>query len=81
MKKFALYVRVYGHTWTKMILASIELESPSYGDFWSNKINIGRAQVNPRGRFKGEPFNEVVWQKVVLLVEVNNVNHTNFFCS
>ena len=43
-----------------------ELESPSYGDFWSNKINIGRAQVNPRGRYKGEPFNEVVWQKVVL---------------
>ena len=43
-----------------------ELESPSYGDFWSSKINIGRAQVNPRGRYKGEPFNEVVWQKVVL---------------
>jgi hypothetical protein len=43
-----------------------ELESPSFGDFWSNKINIGRAQVNPRGRYKGEPFNEVVWQKVVL---------------
>ena len=43
-----------------------ELESPSYGDFWSSKINIGRAQVNPRGRYKGEPFNEVVWRKVVL---------------
>ena len=43
-----------------------ELESPSYGDFWSSKINIGRAQVNPRGSYKGEPFNEVVWQKVVL---------------
>jgi len=43
-----------------------ELESPKYGDFWSSKINIGRAQVNPRGRYKGEPFNEVVWQKVVL---------------
>jgi len=43
-----------------------ELESPSYGDFWSSKINIGRAQVNPRGQYKGEPFNEVVWQKVVL---------------
>ncbi|MDA7797793.1 BatD family protein, partial [Flavobacteriaceae bacterium] len=43
-----------------------EIESPSYGDFWSSKINIGRAQVNPRGSYKGEPFNEVVWQKVVL---------------
>lgn len=43
-----------------------ELESPSYGDFWSSKINIGRAQVNPRGRYKGESYNEVVWQKVVL---------------
>ena len=43
-----------------------ELESPSYGDFWSSKINIGRAQVNPRGQYKGESFNEVVWQKVVL---------------
>ena len=43
-----------------------ELESPSYGDFWSSKINIGRAQVNPRGRYNGESFNEVVWQKVVL---------------
>jgi len=43
-----------------------ELESPSYGDFWSTKINIGRAQVNPRGSYKGEPYNEVVWQKVVL---------------
>jgi hypothetical protein len=43
-----------------------ELESPSYGDFWSSKINIGRAQVNPRGRYKGESYNEVIWQKVVL---------------
>ena len=43
-----------------------EIESPSYGDFWSSKINIGRAQVNPRGQYKGESFNEVVWQKVVL---------------
>jgi len=43
-----------------------ELESPSYGDFWSSKINIGRVQVNPRGSYKGEPYNEVIWQKVVL---------------
>ena len=43
-----------------------ELETPSYGDFWSNKINIGRVQVNPRGSYKGEQYNEVVWQKVVL---------------
>lgn len=43
-----------------------ELESPSYGDFWSSKINIGRIQVDPRGQYKGEPYNEVVWQKVVL---------------
>jgi molecular chaperone GrpE (heat shock protein) len=43
-----------------------ELESPSYGDFWSSKINIGRIQVNARGQYKGEPYNEVVWQKVVL---------------
>lgn len=43
-----------------------ELESPTYGDFWSSKINIGRIQVDPRGQYKGEPYNEVVWQKVVL---------------
>jgi hypothetical protein len=43
-----------------------ELESPTYGDFWSSKISIGRIQVDPRGQYKGEPYNEVVWQKVVL---------------
>jgi len=29
-------------------------------------INIGRVQVNPRGNYNGEQFNEVVWRKVVL---------------
>ncbi len=43
-----------------------ELESPSYGDFWSHLIKIGQVQVNTRGEYKGEPFNEVVWRKVVL---------------
>ncbi|MEK9613169.1 MAG: BatD family protein [Flavobacteriaceae bacterium] len=43
-----------------------ELESPSYGDFWSHQIKIGQVRVNPRGEYKGEPFNEVVWRKVVL---------------
>ena len=43
-----------------------EMESPSFGDFWSQMINIGRVQVNPRGNYNGEQFNEVVWRKVVL---------------
>jgi hypothetical protein len=43
-----------------------ELESPSYGDFWSHLIKIGQVRVNTRGEHKGEPFNEVVWRKVVL---------------
>jgi hypothetical protein len=43
-----------------------ELESPSYGDFWSHLIKIGQVRVNTRGEYKGEPFNEVVWRKVVL---------------
>ena len=43
-----------------------ELESPSYGDFWSHLIKIGRAEINMRGSFKGEPYNEVIWRKAVL---------------
>ena len=43
-----------------------ELESPSYGDFWSHLIKIGQVRVNTRGEYKGEPFNDVVWRKVVL---------------
>lgn len=43
-----------------------ELESPSYADFWSHLINIPRAEINMRGTFKGEPYNEVVWRKAVL---------------
>jgi|TARA_B110000285_G_scaffold235613_1_gene318718 hypothetical protein len=43
-----------------------ELESPGYGDFWSHLIKIGQVSVNTRGEYKGEPFNEVVWRKVVL---------------
>jgi len=42
------------------------MESPTFGDFWSQMINIGRVQVNPRGNYNGEQFNEVVWRKVVL---------------
>ena len=43
-----------------------ELEAPSYGDFWSHLIKIGRAEINMRGSYKGEPYNEVVWRKAVL---------------
>lgn len=43
-----------------------ELESPSYGDFWSHLINIPRAEINMRGSYKGEPYNEVIWRKAVL---------------
>ena len=43
-----------------------ELETPSYGDFWSHLIKIGRAEINMRGSFKGESYNEVVWRKAVL---------------
>ena len=43
-----------------------ELESPSYGDFWSHLIKIGRAEINMRGSFKGEPYNEVIWRKAIL---------------
>ena len=43
-----------------------ELESPSYGDFWSHLIKIGRAEINMRGSYKGESYNEVVWRKAVL---------------
>lgn len=43
-----------------------ELESPSYADFWSHLINIPRAEINMRGTYKGEPYNEVVWRKAVL---------------
>jgi hypothetical protein len=43
-----------------------ELESPSYGDFWSHLIKIGRAEINMRGSYKREPYNEVIWRKAVL---------------
>ena len=43
-----------------------ELETPSYGDFWSHLIKIGRAEINMRGSFRGEPYNEVIWRKAVL---------------
>ena len=43
-----------------------ELESPSYGDFWSHLIKIGRAEINMRGSYKGESYNEVIWRKAVL---------------
>jgi len=43
-----------------------ELESPSYGDFWSHLIKIGQVRVNTKGVYNGEPYNEVVWRKVVL---------------
>ena len=43
-----------------------ELETPSYGDFWSHLIKIGRAEINMRGSFRGELYNEVIWRKAVL---------------
>ena len=43
-----------------------ELESPSYGDFWSHLIKIGRAEINMRGSYNGESYNEVIWRKAVL---------------
>ena len=43
-----------------------ELESPSYGDFWSHLIKVGQVRVNNKGQYNGESYNEVVWRKVVL---------------
>lgn len=43
-----------------------EMESPNFSDFWNHIIKIGKAQINPRGSYRGEPYNEVVWRKSVL---------------
>jgi len=53
-----------------------ELEAPSYGDFWSHLIKIGRAEINMRGSYKGEPYNEVIWRKVVLYPQKNGSAET-----
>ena len=42
-----------------------ELESPKFSDFWSHIIKIPKITVE-RGTYKNEPYNEVVWRKVVL---------------
>ena len=43
-----------------------EIDSPSYADFWSNNIDFGQIKVNPRGSYRGQPYNEVLWKKVLL---------------
>ncbi len=42
-----------------------ELESPKFSDFWNHIIKIPKITVE-RGTYKDEPYNEVVWRKVVL---------------
>ena len=42
-----------------------ELESPKFSDFWNHIIQIPKITVE-RGTYKNEPYNEVVWRKVVL---------------
>ena len=42
-----------------------ELESPKFSDFWNHIIKISKITVE-RGTYKNEPYNEVVWRKVVL---------------
>ena len=42
-----------------------ELESPKFSDFWNHIIKIPKISVE-RGTYKNEPYNEVVWRKVVL---------------
>ena len=42
-----------------------ELESPKFSDFWNHIIKIPKITVE-RGKYKNEPYNEVVWRKVVL---------------
>jgi hypothetical protein len=42
-----------------------ELESPKFSDFWNQIIKIPRITVE-RGTYKDEPYNEVVWRKVIL---------------
>ncbi len=42
-----------------------ELESPKFSDFWNHIIKIPKITVE-RGTYKNEPYNEVVWRKVVL---------------
>ncbi|MCY3999104.1 MAG: BatD family protein [Flavobacteriaceae bacterium] len=43
-----------------------QINTPSYADFWSNNIDIGQIKVNPRGSYNGQPYNEVLWKKVLL---------------
>ena len=43
-----------------------EIDSPSYADFWSNNIDFGQIKVNPRGSYRGQPYNDVLWKKVLL---------------
>ena len=42
-----------------------ELESPKFSDFWNHIIKIPKITVE-RGKYKNEPYNEVIWRKVVL---------------
>ncbi len=43
-----------------------QINTPSYADFWSNNMDIGQIKVNPRGSYNGQPYNEVLWKKVLL---------------
>lgn len=42
-----------------------EVESPTYGDFWSNLIPIKKLEMK-QGVYKGETYNYVIWRKAVL---------------
>jgi hypothetical protein len=42
-----------------------ELESPGYGDFWSNLIPIKKLEMK-QGVYKGTTYNYVTWRKAVL---------------
>lgn len=44
----------------------VEINSPTFSDFWSNNIDIGQVKVNPGGRYNGQSYNEVLWKKVLL---------------
>jgi len=50
-----------------------QINTPSYADFWSNNIDIGQIKVNPRGTYKGQPYNEVLWKKVLLYPQRSGV--------
>tara|TARA_B100000767_G_scaffold275786_1_gene315608 strand:- start:4715 stop:6481 length:1767 start_codon:yes stop_codon:yes gene_type:complete len=49
-----------------------EVESPSYGDFWSNLIPIKKLEMK-QGVYKGKTYNYVTWRKAVLYPQKTGV--------